>query len=100
MNSFSSPKHYKGENLNSPFRPIKIEDQGMLISGKNNFQETFDDYDRMQHFKFYFVNNNYEKVLKKMKRRFTPLKKSRISQQKGSMGAVKPGIESKLHQIH
>ena len=83
LNSFTSPKNYKEhQNLSSPFKLKKVEEPGTSKSIRELFNETIDDCDKMQNFKFYFVENNYEKILKKINRKLSPLKKSKKSQQK------------------
>lgn len=97
LNSFTSPKTLKErQSVSSPFKLKKVEDPGTSKSIREIFNETREDYDKMQNFKFYFVDNNYEKVLKKLKRKLSPLKKSKRSQQKIAVERANSARSSKF----
>jgi len=78
-NSQGSDSKKKRESFITPSLKTKHEETGTLkVLDKidKSLNETLENSDRMQNFKFYFVQNNYEKILKKIKRKRSPLKRS------------------------
>ena len=93
-NLLASPT-FDFQETSTPFKLGKFEDPGMNKSFKEKFKEPIDDYDRMHSFKFYFVNNNCEKVLNKFKKKVSPMRKSRRSQ-KGIPENMNPAKKSRF----
>ena len=50
------------------------------------FKETLENFDKMKIFKFYFIMNNFDKVIKKLKKKkLSPLKTRRSGNMSGSL---------------
>lgn len=65
-----------------------------FIEHEPNFSTTISNFDKMKSFKFYFVENNIEEVLKRAKKRFSPINFKRKNNSK-SRSPKKQSISNK-----